>query len=131
MDGAVAPTTTLSSTDKAVRSLIKQRIDNFLSTAQANLCQFVPNCKLQLVGDIVQVYGNGKLLSYSQMSATVKMAVYLSLLASSWQGQRGRWLILDEISGVTKAQLTQMLSGTDVQYVVAYTVINKEKQQWY
>jgi hypothetical protein len=82
-----------------------------------------------MVGDVVQVYKDGSLLSYSQMSNKQKAAVYLALLTSSWQDQTGRWVIIDEIAGETKAELTQMLSATNVHYVVEYTVINKEKKQ--
>lgn len=125
--GASAPV--VATTDKAVRRLVKQRLASFLSTAQASLSAQIPNCTLQMVGDVVQVYKDGSLLSYSQMSNKQKAAVYLALLTSSWQDQTGRWVIIDEIAGVTKAELAQMLSATNVHYVVAYTVINKEKKQ--
>lgn len=128
LGGANAPAFGFTTTNKAVRRLVKDSLDSFLSTAQARLSAQT-NCTLQMVGDVVQVYKDGSLLSYSQMSNKQKAAVYLALLTASWQGQKGRLLVVDDIVGVTKSDLTQMLSATDVHYVVAYTVINKEKKQ--
>jgi len=127
LSGAATTAVADVTSDSAVRRLVKGYVCSFVSTAEQLLAAFVPNCKLQLVGDVVQVYKDGSLLSYSQMPAKVKTAVYLCLLASSWQGQNGRWVVIDEIVGVTKAELTQMLAATNLSYVVAYTVINKEK----
>ena len=125
--GAQTQSTTGAVVNNAVRKLVQNHVNNFVANAQATLNKLEPNCTLQLVGQVVQVFKDGTLLSYSQMSAKVKTAVYLSLLLSSWQNQQGRWIVLDTLDA-TKDQLTQLLANTNVQYVVAYTVINKEKQ---
>ena len=127
--GAQTQPVAQGSQSQAVCRLLKNSLSRFVSNAQSVLTNLLPNYSLQLMEGTVQVYKDGVMQSYMQMSAKVKTAVYLSLLLSSWQDEKGRWLLLD-IKGATKDELTQLLATTNTQYVVAYTVINKEKQSW-